>query len=220
MATFGQIAKGKRARKRITFPLLAGTSADGAADARVEVDLVVLTGIEEADVLAKARTFAKERGVDDPRDGQPIYDLAQWVHTLAIACVDPDSPEDAPRPFFEGGAAQILGSELLGRDVISYLYEHQQAWQDQVSPRARTIGPAELVAHVVEIAASEDPTPFLRLAPVLRWSLHRSMAVALLSSPMLKSLLSSDCEPDGTSSNRNSADATTTHRSESTITAA
>jgi hypothetical protein len=156
-----------------------------------------LTGLEEAAVLAKARGFAKERGVDDPRDGNPIYDLGQWVHTLAVACIDPESPEEAPRPFFEGGADQILASELLGRDVIAYLYEHQQSWQDEVSPRARTIGAAELVAHVVEVASTEDPTPFLRLVPALRWSLHRSMALALLTSPTLKSLLSSGFDSAG-----------------------
>jgi hypothetical protein len=203
MATFGQIAKGKRARRALEFPLLGGTT-DGEPPL-LKVDVVVLTALEEAAVLAKARAFAKERGVDEPKDGNPIYDLGQWIHTLAVACVDSESPEDAPRPFFEGGAEQILASELLGRDVIAYLYEHQQSWQDEVSPRARKIGAAELVAHVVEVAASEDPSPFLRLVPALRWSLHRSMAVALLTSPTLKSLLSSGYDSAGIETKRNDA---------------
>jgi hypothetical protein len=47
---------------------------------------------------------------------------------------------------------------------------------DEVSPRVRSIGAEELIAHVVAVAAAEDPTPFFRLAPALRWTLHRSMS--------------------------------------------
>jgi hypothetical protein len=202
MATFSQLAKGKRARKGISFPLLAPQAAEGegARERELQVDVIVLSGLEDAEVMAKARAFAKERGVDDPKDGNPIYDLALWAFTLAVACVDPESPETEPRPFFDGGADQIMGSNLLGRDTIAYLYEHQQQWQDEVSPRARTIGAEALLAHVVAVAASEDPTPFFRLAPALRWTLHRSMAALLVTLQTPRSPSGSGSEDDGASS--------------------
>jgi hypothetical protein len=187
MATFSKMAKGKRARKSITFPLLAAAGAEAAEARELAVDVIVLSGLEDAEVMTKARAFAKERGVEDPKDGNPIYDLALWAFTLAIACVDPESPETEPRAFFDGGADQIFGSNLLGRDTIAYLYEHQQQWQDEVSPRARTVGAEELLAHVLAVASAEDPTPFFRLAPALRWTLHRSMAALLVTLQMPRS---------------------------------
>jgi hypothetical protein len=200
MATFSQLAKGRRARKTVTFPLLAAAVAEGTEPRELAVDVIVLSGLEDADVMGKARAFAKERGVDDPKDGNPIYDLALWAFTLAIACVDPESPETDPRPFFDGGAEQILASNLLGRDTIAYLYEHQQQWQDEVSPRARTVGPEELLAHVLAVASAEDPTPFFRLAPALRWTLHRSMAALLVTLQMPRSPSGSASADAGASS--------------------
>src|SRR5262245_55279121 len=107
MATFSQIAKGTRARKAIAFPVAnmrcelladlpelaerrgkdraaweaarAGQAAPVAPDGDVLVDLRVLTGVEEATVLQKAREFAISRGLEHPKDGDPLYELGKMA---------------------------------------------------------------------------------------------------------------------------------------------
>jgi hypothetical protein len=157
MPTFAQIAKGRLARKTVELPL-AGSHADSVTGEwrgeSAKVDLRVLTGVEQLTVLEKARAAAKARGVDDPIDGDPIYDLALVVETLLLACIDIDSPDDAPRPYFSS-ADEILRSPMLTRDHLAFLYESQLAWQDECSPRLFTMQPEE-VRHSLERLARAD----------------------------------------------------------------
>jgi hypothetical protein len=175
-------------------PEQAPPIAPGAA---VTVDLRVLSGEEEAAVLDRARKFAIERGVEKPRDGDPIYDLAVMVETLSLACVDTDSPTDAPALFFED-ARQILDG--LDRERIVFLYTVWETWQEACSPQAKTLPPDEFYDIIVRAADSEDPTdPFCRLRPGMQWICFRTMANLLLSLLPLKSLRSSLSEAATTS---------------------
>lgn len=184
MATFGQIIKGTRARKRVTLPL-AGASCDPATlewkGAVVELDLRALSPLERAEVTAAARAFAVEKGVADPNADEALYVQGLMLHTLAVACIDAESPEDAPRPFFDGGFEQLYKTEALSTDHIAYLYELQEMWEDEVSPRVNTVKAADLIATTLK-AASGDAYFFVRLRPSTRWSCFRTMAARLLDS--------------------------------------
>ncbi|KAK4045224.1 hypothetical protein OUZ56_032632 [Daphnia magna] len=84
----------------------------------------------------------------------------------------------------------------LSREAITYLYEHQQSWQDELSPTVKNLGQADIIATLVRLSEEDDPSGFIRLSPGLRWICTRTMAGLLVNSPMGKSSLGSDSEPD------------------------
>lgn len=169
---FSGIIKGTRAERDVDLP---GFEVDGKP---VRALMRALNGTEEADVLRAATEFAVRKGAAEPKPGDPLFDLSVMAHTLAIACLDPDS---SPRvPFFDGGAPQVL--DELPRETIVYLYERQETWQSESSPYHRQMSEGELVAKVREVAASRDDGPFTQLSPGMRWIFARSMASMLLPS--------------------------------------
>ena len=186
---FAAIVKGTRARKTVTIEGIE--DADGKP---VPIDVRPLNGVEQGEVLAKARAYAIEKGVKEPRDGEPIYELGKQVYTLLAACIDADSPQDVPRPFF-ATAAEVFE---LTRDHRCYLYEHQEAWEDWCAPRPSRLSDEDLRKIATEICAADegDDTPFLRLRPVLRWSLVRLLAFLHFFSPQPKSDSGSKAEND------------------------
>lgn len=198
MATFGQIAKGTRARKTVQLGL-GGARIDPETGAWktdeggfvVNLDVRPLNPIETSTVVERARTFAISKGVADPRDGDEIYDDAKILHTLVIACLDSESPPNEPKPFFEGGFDQIHGTEMLLPDHIGYLFEHQQLWQDECSPRFLRQSPGQFMASVVA-AAGGDPSFFVGARPGMRWDSLRTLAAAYLNLMTLKSPSTSD----------------------------
>lgn len=179
MSAFSLIVQGSRARKRVESTTIAGQP--------FACDLRAVVGVDDAVIFAEARAFAKARGVAEPKEGDPLYDLGLAVHTLAVACVDPDSPTDAPRVFFDGGAAQIL--EYLDRDRILYIYETLTAWQSTFSPRQQAQSWPEYVASVYVLASEEAGAddPFVNWSPALRASWARTTARLLMASQGLKS---------------------------------
>lgn len=191
MATFGSIAKGTRARKRVKLPL-AGARCNAETfefeGDVVEVDLRALTPAEQSEVFSKARAFAiASSKVENPEDGDPLYDQAIILHTLVIACVDKDSPEDAPRPFFDGGFDQLHSTEQLSGDHIAYLYEQQKLWEDEVSPRLMHLTEAQFMAGVL-LTASGDQRFFSNARRGTQWSLLRGAAARLVTLLAEKSL--------------------------------
>lgn len=186
MGAFSLIVQGSRARKRVESTTITGQP--------FACDLRAVVGVDDAAIFAEARAFAKARGVAEPKEGEPLYDLGLAVHTLAIACVDSDFPADKPAAFFDGGPSQIL--EHLDRDRILYLYETLTSWQSTFSPRAASQTWPEYVASVYAIATAEEGSaedPFVKWAPGLRASWARTSAGLLLSSLAPKS-------PSGTDS--------------------
>jgi hypothetical protein len=204
MGRFSNIQKGKRARRVVPFPmpntrcpllpLLPELEAQRTADAAERatqtggnapvapddekpdlVALVVLTGDEDDETLYQARAHAIGRGVSDPKPGDPIFDLAVMVHTLLLGCVDPDSPVDAPVPFFVS-AEQIRKN--LSRDQIVHLHAQHEHWQDECSPRAKKFeSENHYLGWVIKTAESESPSDFFDLiGPALLWRSVRTLA--------------------------------------------
>jgi hypothetical protein len=218
MPRFSDVAKGTRARKPVPFPIAntrcdlladlpelaaqrardraawekaaqAGPAPSVASDDQVMVDLRVLTGAEESQVLQKARDYAIERGIESPTNGEPIYEIAKMAETLALGVIDHDSPEAEPCPFFDGGAKQLL-DEVDG-DRIAFLYARWEMWQGECSPRIGTLSGEQFYSQMVKVTVAEDDLPFTQMEPITRWVFARTLAALLLNSPEGKSLFTS-----------------------------
>lgn len=193
MAKFRQITQGTRARKPVTLTF---------GESEVVVDVRPLVTSEEADALAAARAFAAAKGLPDPKEGQPVYDLAVLAHYAHAACVDHDSPADAPAPFFDSPEQ----AASLDRDRLQVLFEAWSAWQEQCSPRRLTLTPeqyAGLVYSLAEGGAGSTDDPFLlKLPRATLVSCMRTMAAQLVASPMLRSPSSSSGSPAGADDSR------------------
>lgn len=177
---FKDVIKGTRAVRTIPFPLFQNPDSTEPQKA-IDVGLRPLNGTELADVLEQAAFKAKEKGVAEPKAGDPLYDFWLQVHTIFLGCVDPDDPkpESSDARFFSS-IDEILSAPNLGRDGIAYLYEAQEAWQAHCSPGTRNEDQS-FWGQVTELAATNDPLGFAALHPTSRWIFARSMAVQLLS---------------------------------------
>ena len=197
MATFGSLVRGPRARKRVKLPM-PGSSVDPETGELsgdvIELDVCGLNPVERSEVAARARAFAKARGVDDPRDEDELYEWGKILHTLVLTCIDKDSTEDAPSPFFDGGFDQLHETKLLGPEHVAFLYEQQQQWQDECAPGLKSQTPEEFWAAVVKTAAG-DMSFFVNARPGMRWSFTRTLAALHLSSLTDKSHSSSPSAP-------------------------
>lgn len=207
MGTWSQLRKGTRARRRVQLPIGTGPlrlekqgeeiRVQASGEDVVQIDLRPLTSGEQRDILVRARADAKAGGVDDPRPGIPLYDLAEMEHTLLLCCVDPDSPEEAPRPLFSS-IEEIRTDTLLGSDRVLYLYELFLLWQDQCSPQRRNLSLEETLAAMALIGGKEEEEArrfFESLGPGLRWIFMRSLALLQPTSPTDKSPSGSDSTP-------------------------
>lgn len=177
MAKLSAIAKGYRARKPVAFTLLDGTEVSCA--------LRPLDGNDHA-ALIDAATRSLPAGIKAV-DGEPVYEFAKAVETIARGFVDPESPEDKPEPFFDGGAEQVRAH--LDRDRIFWLAEQQRAFQSEISPMQSALTADEFFAAIVQIADAEekDALPFETWQPALRRSFLRTTARLLLASQSDKS---------------------------------
>ena len=201
MARFRQITQGTRARK--AFPFVAST-ASGAES--IEVDVRPLTSAEEVDALAQARAYAAQRGLMEPKEGQPVYALAVMAFVVLLATLDHESTPDKPVPFFDT-VDQVLS---LDRDRLQLLYEAQVAWQEECSPRTTTLTPEEYAGLVYALATEEvgdAAGPFVaRLPRATLVNCARTMARQLLSSPPPRSPSSSSTSASGASEDAGASD--------------
>jgi hypothetical protein len=170
---FSDILKGTRARKTIEVDF-------GHPDGPVPVDIRKLTPPESVHVLEASRAFAKSKGVEDPSDGDALYDFAFRVHTIALACVETGSPENEPKPFFES-AKQILESRLISDDVVEYIFAHWELHVDETSLQRRQLTTPEILRLVASLGGG-DIVPFIKLSPGQQVALASFMAGRLLSS--------------------------------------
>ena len=210
------IATGTRAIKRVPLPLVNVPSkfssdvpelleqrekdrADALANGQpfpdeITVGLRVLLSGELVEVYENAARFAKEHGVSEPNESDPIYNLGVSIYICAMSCVDPDSDPRNPVRFFgrgdlESAAAELLSSPHIGRDGLAYLAEQQELWQDLSNPRANKIPPHKFYDVIVAMAnedANKALKDFLALRPGMLFHLLRSMAVQLVSLLKLK----------------------------------
>lgn len=178
MPKFSDVVTGARTRRPAKLPL-PGAQVDPETHEWVgptaSLDLRPLREDEHIDVLSSALAFAKKKGLEKPEDGDPIYERAKMVHTLAIACIDSDSPKDAPTAYFDGGVEQILASEIMTPEVIGYLYLQQQMLQDEVSPLNADMSPAEFMAAALSTAKG-NYSFFVNSRPGIQWSFMRTLA--------------------------------------------
>ncbi len=193
---FSQIAKGTRAERPVEIELGGET---------LKFAVRPLIASEEGDVAAGARTYAESKGVKNPTPGDALYDLGLAMHTIALGCVDLESPADKRAPYFDGGVAQILDSDVLGRDAIAYVYEIQQRWQDECAPRKLAMAPDEFAAAVVVIGGEDKARSqlfFGQLRPGMQWHFTHFLASLWLNSPTPRSGSGSDTGPTAESSSK------------------
>lgn len=191
---FSDIARGTRGDEEVVLPRFEGQPEDAPA---IKARVRALNGIEEEQALVAARKRAKNEGVDDPKPGEPLYDLALMVETVAIAYLDGDSPTDTRKPFFDTGSDAIR--QWYGREGIAMLYGLQQDYQDRVAPNFAKLSPFEFYQGILKLGEeSEESSRFFysRLRPGLQWIFVRSLAVQQRNALMSKFSPGSPSETD------------------------
>lgn len=175
-----QIAKGTRAREPLTFTLLDGQTA--------ACDLRVLSGEDDDRILAAAVEHAKKLG-GEAKDGDPIFAHALNCETVAVACVDNESPVDKPEPFF-ASADEVRSA--LDRDRIIIIAEKQRALQSKTSPLRKELSKEEYFLTITQLAAAEegDELPFSNWGRSLLESFTHSMASQFAALAMARSPIS------------------------------
>lgn len=186
MSRFSQIARGPQQIEEIEL-VFAG------AQQPVKLGLRVLGSDDDDAILKGARDFAIKAGIANPKDGDPIYDVALARETIARGCVDID---DKTSPFFDSAEQVRTGPDGKGgldRDRIAYLFAKQQAWQDRCSPSIKSMGTDEFIAKVLEIAEAgpEDKSPFAYWLPGFQENFVRTLVAQFVTLGMHKSPSSS-----------------------------
>ncbi len=195
---FSQVAKGTRAERPITVPGYKVIDPVTQAEKSFVVIVRPLSGLEQETAFANARMRAIEKGVPDPKFGEPIYDLAVMAFVLAVGCVDPDSPENARTHTFKDGI-EIL--EELHPEMIVFLHEHHETWQSETSPFEQGgMGDKSLMEKVREVAGPDGYATFMRWSPRMRLTYVLFTARMLWDSLGHKFLSSSDSENTSTTS--------------------
>lgn len=182
---FSEIARGTRSDCEIELPRYDGQGDDAEP---IRAPVRALNGIEEGMALSAARRHAIAEGVDAPATGEPIYDLALMVETIAIAVLDPESAKDARTPLFDGGPKQIR--KWYGREAIALIYELQQDYQNRVAPTFAKLTPFEFFDGLETLGGEDEEKArrfFYRCRPGLRWIYMRSTAVQQRNAPSPKS---------------------------------
>ncbi len=196
MAKFRPNGLGRGAEHPVTFPAF-----DESGEVYEHKTLATpIDGSAESVALAFASSYAISRGASEAlaKEGNPLWDLGYMAKVVQLACFDPESPEKMREKTF----ATVEDVLSLGRETIAFIFESQQHWQDQISPTRKRMTDSELFIEMRRQAEADDPGPFLRLAPGLRWTLHRFMARLLLSFLEEKSQGTSSSENAGQTSSK------------------
>lgn len=196
MARFAQISQGFRAIKVIELPITTAphgeqrdtpeqaSARDGAPAALPIVGVRALMPGEREDVLCAAQARAVKRGITTDLETSPVYNQALAVYTVAMACVDPDSDRRAPVLYFgdtlEDAAEAIRTSPLLTDDIVLYLRERQECWQDEIHPQALSVKDSEMLDFAQRAVADADFLSKFRLGTLVNST--RFMAALWLSS--------------------------------------
>jgi len=199
MPKFSDVDEGYAARKRgVTFTSLAGKQCI--------CDLRVVTGEDDDEIMKRAAAHAVSKG-QPATPGTPLYDFACACELVAIAAIDPASPDEAPTPYFSS-VDQIR--KRLDRDRINYLAEQQNEFQASVCPLKRSLSKDEYFELVTKVAAWKEGTdsPFVGLGPSLVLSFAHTLAsqhIALLMSRSPDSPPTSSPESSDTSASPSSS---------------
>lgn len=184
MAKFSNIVKGTRALKSVAFTIW-GTEATLAVRP--------MTGVEEGEAFSAGRAYAVCKGVAEPKDTDRVYEIGVMSNTIAIACVDPDAPDTR----YFANAAEVM--ENLDTDRIAYLFEAQQLWQDECSPRITKVNQQEWAAMVIAVAeAAVSDNPLARWRPVTQRDFTRILASRYMDLLLHRSNFGLTSEPSTT----------------------
>jgi hypothetical protein len=159
---YAQAMKGRRAERTLNCPI-------PGSETGLTCVAVAMAGDEEAECLAFALKYAKDKGVaaEHATMGNPLYDLAYAAKVVELTIRDPSSGEPGRRaPTFDGTCLKLDGQpygsgveEILGelqRETIMYLFRIAEHWADEVSPMRRNMSDLEMVAGVRELAKEGD----------------------------------------------------------------
>jgi hypothetical protein len=197
VSKFSNVLQGPRARKPIKLPL-PGAQVDPETGEWIgptaDLDVRPLREDEYTGVLKEALAFARKNGLTEPGEGDPLYEQGMMIHTLAVTCIDRESPKEDPQPFFDGGWEQIFKSEVISPEVLHYLYNQQQLWQDEVSPLLKTMNQVEFIAAAIKVAGG-DQSFFVCTRPGMLWSFMHTLAKQLHDSLLRNSVCSKCSEP-------------------------
>lgn len=190
------LTQGFRALKVIELPLATqphGIQKDtpeqveARGDSPVEKIMVGIRALnpeERSEVLSLAYSRAVSKGATGDVEKSAAYQLELAVATVGIAAVDPSSDRRRPILFFGDTLAEavetIRKSPLMTDDIVLYLRERQEAFQDEVSPQALTVRDNELYDIAKKAVDDEDFLHFFRPGLLVKFS--RTMAALVLSS--------------------------------------
>jgi len=174
------LLRGNRATRATTFP-----DYEDGKDVERPCLLVPLTGSEEAEVLAFAAKYARDRGATEAKSGDPLYDLAFMAKSVTTGVRTPEGG-----PFFPS-VEHVLGA--LPRETMVYVFELLDDWQSACSPSVRNVNDEELWqgAAALAIGGSESEAFFDRLSPGMRRTYTLFLASQLFVSREPKSPTSS-----------------------------
>lgn len=179
MGRFKKHLQGIRPRKTVILPFLGASFDMKTAEWSGPIDKVDLRplGPDEYDlVLARAAKFVKDHGREPGEDENELYERGKIVHTLAIACIDPDEPTDSVEPgkYFESWE-EIHTAKSLTPEILDYLIHQQRCWQDEVSPLRRNMSEEDYIDGVRKLAEGELDF-FLYMRSGMQLSFALSMA--------------------------------------------
>jgi len=123
------------------------TALDGETLLPLELRLLDVGDVTAA--LREGRAYAKKNGVEAPAADDVLFARGKMIHTLLLACCDPDSPLDKPVRFFDD-VEQI--ERMLDDARIAYVYQEQQDFQGEFSPSPVGVRPEEFVTLVTACA--------------------------------------------------------------------
>ncbi len=183
--------KGTDAVRVVSLPINRAPGDDSEAP---KVGLKPFTGDQQLRVLQEARTMAIQRGVQDPKPEDPLYNFAFAVYTVLHGTVD---PEDSKTPFF-ADVDELLGATELGPDTILMLAEEHKVWQEEVSPQVGKLSKEDfqLITDGL-LDPDEGHRFFVGLRPSIRWIWALTTARLLSTLQIFKSL-SGQNDPDNT----------------------
>ena len=199
MASFSQLAKGTRARRRIALPL-GDTKADpamatGWSGEVTALDVRPLSPAKRPTSSSARSRFAKERGLTEPGPEDALYEFGLQLHRIALACIDKDSPEDKPAPFFDGGVEPDSSRARRSRAITSLTSMSTPSRSKTNARRACSEWTLRLSSRPRSKRREATCSLFCSFGRGTQWSFARSLAVLALSSLQSKSPSSSISEP-------------------------
>lgn len=174
MSRFRDIVRGARARETVPFPIVG-------VDGEKRVDLRIISADETLDALRSARARSIAKGLAEPKQGEPIYDLSLMMTTVLAAALVVGTDE----PYFDS----LEDVASLDPDTVQYLYQAHALFTDRCSPRLMKMSPEEFIAGIATLASedSESVRFFERLVPGMQWTYVHTLARQAVTSQTLRS---------------------------------